>query len=48
MTWTETRPATFGKIFELFNLYWNYCLQRRGQELNEIEFFTLTNLPMTN
>ena len=43
MTWTETQPVTFGKNFGLFNLYWNYCLQRRRQELNEIEFFTLTN-----
>ena len=33
MTWTETRPVTFGKFFGLFNLYWNYCLQRRRQEL---------------
>ena len=45
MTWTENdqkkRPVTFGKIFGLFSLYWNYCLQRRRQELNEIEFFTL-------
>ena len=42
MTWTDTRPVTFGKIFGLFNLYWNYCLERERQELNEIEFSTLT------
>ena len=32
MTWTEAQPVTFGKNFGLFNLYWNYCLQRRRQE----------------
>ena len=42
MAWIESEPVTFGKMFGLFQLYWNYCLQR-GQQLNPFEVLILTN-----
>ena len=42
MTWKEKQPVTFEKIFGFFNLYWNYGLQRRDQQINELEYFNLS------
>ena len=43
MTYISKQPVKFGKCFQLFQAYWNFCRQREGvADLTQILILTLS------